>query len=308
MARAVVLGADGFIGSRLSLALAAAGHEVTAFDRFSLGADRLVSVGVRALQGDFLSRSDLESAVRDQELVFHFVSTTSPVTAEGDPTLDLRTNVSQSVELLEACVAAGVRHVYFASTGGAIYGDQGKPSYAESDRTVPISPYGIGKLAVERYLDFFHAKYGLSSTTLRISNPYGPGQRTNRRQGLIPIALRRIEAGDPVVRLGDGSMVRDYVYIDDAVRMIVSMVGAQPSHAVYNIGSGIGVTVDAVLAAIRSALGRDFAVIDEVAPASFVRSSVLDMSRYRAEFPEVGLTSLEAGIRQTWEEVAGGAQ
>jgi UDP-glucose 4-epimerase len=174
VARALVVGANGFLGSHLVDALVASGHRVTAFDRFSgAGTPMFHSTEVEIKRGEFLSRTDLEAAVAGQDLVFHFLSTTTPATAERDPTLDLRTNIAQTLELLESCVAAGVAHFYYASTGGAIYGMQGKPSYDENDRALPISPYGIGKLTIEHYLRYFATVHGLRSTALRISNPYG---------------------------------------------------------------------------------------------------------------------------------------
>ncbi|HEV7741954.1 MAG TPA: NAD-dependent epimerase/dehydratase family protein, partial [Pseudolysinimonas sp.] len=158
MAKVLVIGANGFIGSHVVDALVAAGHEVSAFDRFRT-ADTVFTSAVNMIAGDFLSRSDLEAAVAGQDYVFHLLSTTTPATSEGDPTLDVRTNVAQTVELLEACVAAGVAHFYYGSTGGAIYGSQGKSEYAETDRALPVSPYGIGKLTVEHYLHYFRVRF-----------------------------------------------------------------------------------------------------------------------------------------------------
>jgi UDP-glucose 4-epimerase len=297
MAKILVIGANGFIGSHLVDALAAAGHEVTAFDRYRSERPAFDVDGVRVLSGDFLSRADLETAVAGQDSVFHFLSTTTPATAEGDPTFDLRTNVAQSVELLQLCVAAGVQHFYFASTGGAIYGDQGKAQYVEDDRALPVSPYAIGKLTIENYLSYFRATHGLQATVLRISNPYGGRQKRNRVQGFIPIALRRIEAGEPVVRLGDGSMVRDYIYVGDLVEMITRMVGRTHRHTTYNLGSGRGHTVDDVLGTLRAVTGRDFAVVDRPKPATFVDEVVLGIDRYTDEFGPFAFTELVDGVR-----------
>jgi UDP-glucose 4-epimerase len=303
VARALVVGANGFIGSHLVDALDAAGHEVTAFDRFSSQRPTFSSRRAKALVGEFLSRADLEAAVQGQDYVFHFLSTTTPATAEADPTLDIRTNVAQTVELLEACVAAGVRHVYFASTGGAIYGPQDKAEYAETDRALPISPYAIGKLTIEHYLSYFHAKHGLRSTVLRVSNPYGTRQRPNRKQGLIPIALRQIALGEPVVRFGDGSMVRDYVYVEDLVRMIVPFVGRETEFDLYNLGSGEGYSVTEVLESLRRVTDIEFAVDVRPVPATFVDRVVLNTDRYRREFDGVDLTPLDDGVRLTYEEI-----
>lgn len=304
MAEVLVIGANGFLGSHLVDGLSADGHKVTAFDRFNFSQPMFERHDVRIIRGDFLSRSDLDRAVIGQRIVMHFLSTTTPATAESDPTVDIRTNVAQTVELLEACVEAGVEHVFFASTGGAIYGLQSKSEYSEDDPAHPVSPYGIGKLAIENYLGYFRTKHGLGSTALRISNPYGPRQR-NRKQGLIPIALRHIALDQPVVRFGNGSMVRDYIYVDDAISMIRSMVGTPPRSSVYNIGSGHGRSVNDVIASLRRVTGREITIIDRPVPPTFVDRVVLDPSRYREEYGELELTDLDEGVRVTWEEIRG---
>ncbi|HXH36661.1 MAG TPA: NAD-dependent epimerase/dehydratase family protein [Plantibacter sp.] len=305
MARAVVIGANGFIGSHLVDALVADGHEVAAFDRFSGGREpSFSSSGVELLRGEFLSRTDLDSAVRGRDLVFHFLSTTNPATAEADPTLDIRTNVAQTVELLESSAEAGVGHFYFASTGGAIYGPQGKASYAEQDRALPVSPYGIGKLTIEHYLHYFRTMHGLDSTSFRISNPYGTRQHPHKKQGLIPIALRQVVNGETTVRLGDGSMVRDYIYVTDAVQMITKVVGRDREHDLYNIGSGQGYSVNEVFDSLRRVTGIDFAIEDRPAPATFVDRVVLDIARYAEEFGEPSTIALDDGVRATYEELA----
>ena len=305
MASALVIGANGFLGSHLVDALTAAGHEVTAFDRFSSQEPTFDATGVTVVRGEFLSRGDLEAAVAGQRLVFHFLSSTNPATAERDPTLDIRTNVAQTVELLEACVAAGTERVYFASTGGAIYGPQGRSEYIEDDHTLPVSPYAIGKLAIENYLRYFRVVHGLSSTILRISNPYGTRQRPHKRQGLIPIALRQIALGRPVDRFGDGSMVRDYLYVEDLVAMIGSLVATTPHFDTYNLGSGTGHSVTEILEALRRVTDVDFEIRQLAVPRTFVDRVVLDTTRFRTEFAVAPLTDLDEGIRRTFDEIKG---
>lgn len=303
MANVLVIGANGFIGSHLVDALVESGHHVSAFDRFRSERPTFGSTSVTPIVGDFLSRADIETAVRGQDYVLHFLSTTTPATAENDPTLDIRTNVAQTVELLEACVAASVKHFYFASTGGAIYGSQGKSEYSEADRAVPISPYGIGKLTLENYLGYFKAKHDLSSTVFRVSNPYGTRQRPDRKQGLIPIALRQIVLGKPVMRLGDGSMVRDYIYVDDLVRMISLVVGMETRHVTYNMGSGQGYSVNEVIDSLRRVTGQSFEITVAPKPPTFVDRVVLDTRRWRDEFGDIDLTPLDAGIRKTFDDI-----
>jgi UDP-glucose 4-epimerase len=305
VANALVIGANGFIGSHLVDRLVAQGHTVSAFDRYSTQTPTFTAPGVRTIVGEFLSRADLEAAVAGQDYVLHFLSTTNPATAESDPTLDIRTNIAQTIELLESCVDAGVSRFYFASTGGAIYGPQDHAVYNEADRTLPISPYAIGKLAIEHYLEYFRATHGLQSLTFRISNPYGTRQKANKKQGLIPIALRDIVSGRPVTRFGDGSMVRDYVFVEDLVRMIGAVVGRQTEHRLYNLGSGIGHSVTEIIDSLRRVTQTDFVVQERATPPTFVDRVVLDTTRFQSEFGAVELTPLDEGVRLTYEEIAG---
>jgi UDP-glucose 4-epimerase len=297
--RSLVLGANGFLGAALVDQLAALGHEVTAFDRYSAGTVKFTSAP-RILRGDLLNGADLEQAVEGQDLVFHFVSTTTPASVELEPRVDLRTNVSATLDLLDASVAAGVQRFYFASSGGAVYGDQGLNSYAETDPTLPISPYAIGKITIEHYLRYYEIEHGLSSVVLRLSNPYGPGQDPTRRQGFIPIALGRVLQGRPVTILGEGTMTRDYTYVSDVIRMIGNLAQAQPQHRLYNLGSGTGYSIVEVLDCIRSVTGKDFAREFAASPRTFVEHVVLNTDRYRAEFGEPTLTPLADGIAATW--------
>ncbi len=195
--------------------------------------------------------------------------------------------------------------MYFASTGGAIYGDQDRAEFQENDPALPVSPYAIGKLAIERYLAYFGARRGTRATALRISNPYGPRQRSQRGQGLIALSLSRILSGEPVQRFGDGGMVRDYIHVSDLVRMILAIVNGEPAHPIYNLGSGVGTSVSEVLGAIRDAVGVDFPVVEMPIPKTFVRRVVLDTSRFTDEFGIVPTVELVDGIKETYEAVRG---
>jgi len=300
MSRCLVIGANGFIGSYLVDALAAAGHTVAAFDRFSSGIASYAAADVRPIVGDFLNSDDLRKALIGQDFVFHFLSTTSPAIAEDEPTLDIRTNVSQSVELFRMCVASGVKKVFFASTGGAIYGNQPVDLLSEMSPTLPVSPYAISKLTLENYLRYYRVKHGLDYVSLRISNPYGPRQHPQRKQGLIPIALRHIAEEESVTQFGSGSMTRDYIFVEDLARMIALMPGTRSASQVYNLGSGIGKTVTQVLDTIREVTQRDFAIREIATPTTYLERSVLDTSLFTSEYDVGELFTLSEGVRKTW--------
>ncbi|NKY09924.1 NAD-dependent epimerase/dehydratase family protein [Cellulomonas hominis] len=303
MADCLVVGGNGFIGSHLVDELVRRGHTVAAFDRFGHRTPQFAGQGVQVISGDFLNAADVREAVHGREVVVHMLSTTDPATAENDPTFDVRTNILSSIELFRACAEAGVGRVIFASTGGAIYGDQPQRSFSETDLTLPVSPYAIGKLAIESYLRYFHRKHGLASTSVRISNPYGPRQNPVKRQGVIPIFLRRLADGLPVTIYGDGSMVRDYVYVTDVAAMVADIATGAPQHDVYNLGSGRGTSLDEIVAAIGEVTGRTVERRYEPAPPTFVDHVTLATDRYEAEFPSRPDTLLDDGIRMTWEDI-----
>lgn len=301
MSRCLVLGANGFLGSHIVDALVDHGHDVTAFDRFSSGETSYTASSVRRVIGDFLNHADLAEALKGQQNVFHFLSLTNPAIADSQPTLDIRTNIAQSVDLFRLCVDNVVGKVYFASTGGAIYGDQGHAKYRETDLALPISPYGIGKLTLEHYLRYFRVKHGLAAVSLRISNPYGARQHPHRKQGLIPIALRQAALGEPILRFGSGSMVRDFIHVEDVARIIATMTDAETLHDVYNLGSGQGHSVNDVLETIGKVTQLDLTVREVPTPATYVNEVVLETTRLKAEFDIGPLISLRRGISRTWE-------
>lgn len=306
MAKCLVLGANGFIGSHLVDALVAQGEAVRAFDRFSSGVSNFnPHPSIEIMPGDFLNRHDLSQALEGVEYVFHFISTTTPATAEEDPQIDVETNVKMSIELFEECVRAGVKKVIFASTGGAIYGEaeleDGK-SFTEQTIPLPVSPYAIGKLTIEHYLRYFRKKFGLESVVYRISNPYGERQSLTSKQGVIPIFLQRIARGEPLTIMGDGSMVRDYVYVKDIATMISSTYKTT-SESVYNIGSGIGLSVNQIVDSMRKVVGKEINTITVLTPQTYVHHVVLNTNRFKDEFHQEPETPLDDGIRRTWEYV-----
>jgi UDP-glucose 4-epimerase len=306
VADVLVVGGNGFIGSHVVDALARRGHQVSAFDRFGRSRTQFTAAGVRVLAGDFLNADDVRRAVAGQDRVVHMLSTTDPASAENDPTVDVRTNLLSSIDLLAACADAGVGRVVFASTGGAIYGDQQKTVFSEEDPTLPVSPYAIGKLAIEHYLRYFRRKRGLASSVVRISNPYGPRQNPDKRQGVIPIFLRRLADGQPVTVFGDGSMVRDYVYVADVAEMVADITVGDPQHDVYNLGSGRGHSLDEIIRSIEQVTGREVVREHQPAPATFVDHVTLATERFEGEFPTRPTTTLAEGIRRTWEDIIDG--
>lgn len=303
----LILGADGFIGSNLAKALQKENiYKIFAFDLFRGGISRNIcsfDENLIMVPGDFLNKEDIKSALRGVDYVFHFVSLTTPGSSMNDPLVDVNTNLVGTINLLEECVKAKTRRIIFASSGGAIYGDQNKEVYHEDDVTDPISPYAISKLAVEKYLKYYKIKHGLDYLALRYSNPYGPGQNIVGSQGIIPIFLNLIKNKKPVTVFGDGSNIRDYIYIDDLINITNLIFKKNTKFSTYNIGYGKGSDINKVIQIIEDIVGKKLLVSREIERLTDVKKIVLDIERVSEETGYVPRISLESGIQKTWEKL-----
>ncbi|HVV25580.1 MAG TPA: NAD-dependent epimerase/dehydratase family protein [Candidatus Saccharimonadales bacterium] len=310
MSRIVIFGANGFIGRNLTENLAKNKQdEIIAFDRFSdyqrdSGHPFDAHSNVRVVAGDFLNRNDVSAVLEKNDYVFHLVSGTNPATSNDDPFIDIEINVKASVELFEVCAKRKVQKVIFLSSGGTVYGDINSNKINELTLPAPRSPYAISKLTIEHYLRYFKYVSQLDYIVYRVANPYGPGQNIQGKQGVIPIFMHQVLAGEPLTVYGDGSMVRDYIYISDLITMIVGSYKKANLYNEYNVGSGgKGDSVNEIIALVEKCAGKKIAKTHLPTPSTFVHKSVLDTTRFRKEFgisPEV---TLEDGIERTWDYV-----
>jgi UDP-glucose 4-epimerase len=295
MAKCIVFGGDGFVGSRLVTELLLKGHNVSVFGRREGIGE--INQDVNYIYGDFLNKADVSGAVRGQEYVFHFTTLTNPAVSNNDPYIDIETNVKMTIGLLESCVDNGVKRIIFPSSGGSIYGDNGREVSSEDDPTMPVSPYAIGKQSIEGYLRFFDQKHDLDYLVLRISNVYGPGQRTTgSKHGVISVFMDSMLKGKPVNVYGDGSMVRDYVYVDDLAALIADMSFKETNYKTYNVGSSEGVTVSEIIRELETVLQIKTEKLYLEAPSTYVSKIVLDCSRIKDEFGVFSKTTLRQGM------------
>ena len=193
--RVLVTGGAGFIGSHVADAYRAAGHEVAVVDDLSSGFRTNIHPGHRFWHLDVRS-AEIHSAIQEfqPEIVSHHAAQMSVSASVRDPRHDADINILGTLNLLEAAVRHGVRRVLFASTGGAMYGDQETLPTAETVFPEPVSPYGVAKLAAERYLHAFHAMHGLSAVALRYANVYGSRQNPHGEAGVVAIFCRALIA------------------------------------------------------------------------------------------------------------------
>jgi UDP-glucose 4-epimerase len=298
--KCLVLGANGFIGSHLVDTLAREGYKVVAFDRFSHPSQFLKNENIMIVRGDVSEPSDVIAALNSVDTVFHCYSATTPYSSDIDPYSDITENLLGSVKIFELCVKQDVKKIVYISSGGAIYGSSAEKENGakETDLPLPVSPYGICKLATERYLDYFSKKYGIKTISYRTSNPYGPRQITKHNQGVVPRFIEHIKERKPIMIYGDGSSSRDYIYIEDAANFIVSSFNIATQQT-YNIGSGKQTSLKDLIKALEIVCGETAQVEYLPEPKTFSRMTQLDTTRFIEEFGKSTETSLEEGLSKT---------
>ncbi len=294
----VVLGGEGFLGSHLCSRLASDGVRFRTYGRRpSEGRD----FGEHVV-GDLRDEEALRAALRGAQHVYHLASTSLPSTSNEDPRADVEETLAGGVGLLRACVESGVRTVVFPSSGGTVYAPTTAELVHESDATDPISSYGITKLAFEKYLALFRQLHGLEYRALRIANAYGEGQSGHRPQGLIGAALNRALADEPITIWGDGSTVRDYVYVGDVVDCFIAALQPLDPGAprVFNVGTSVGHSVREVLAVVESVTGQSLNATYEPQRPCDADRVVVDNARVRDVLGWTPQVDLSDGVGRTW--------
>jgi UDP-glucose 4-epimerase len=301
--KALVTGGNGFIGTHLVDLLVAEGHTVRVLDRYP-SRFRTDRPEVEYQCGDLENLHEVEEAVKGIDWVFHLAYSTVPQSSNDDPVHDIRSNLAATVQFLNECVKEKIRKFVFISSGGTVYGTPRTSPISEDHPNDPICSYGITKLAIEKYLHLFEQIHGLKYVVTRISNPYGELQNPNAKQGAVGVFLGHVARNQPITIWGDGEVVRDYIYIGDTVRGLLSAAKYEPSQPsdprIFNIGCGRGRSLNEIVSAIREVVGPQIEVRYTEARAVDVPENVLDISRaekYLGWKPEVELTE---GIRATW--------
>jgi UDP-glucose 4-epimerase len=231
-----VLGGGGFVGSSLVKALLATGQSVRIYGR-KPSPHLSCLPGCEEVVADFSDVGQLLTALHHVDTVYHLISTTVPSTSNQDPVHDVETNLVNTIKLVSLMQLAAVKRIVFLSSGGTVYGVADEVPISEDHPISPLCSYGIVKHAIERYL-LMHGESGsLEPLILRASNPYGTDQRKLGLQGIIATFLHKITRRQPLQVWGDGSVRRDFIYIDDLVDICL-LAGESGATGVFNVGSG----------------------------------------------------------------------
>jgi UDP-glucose 4-epimerase len=295
----VVTGGAGFIASHIVDAYLERGHEVHIFDDFSTGQRANLNPGATLHTVDIADRkaAQLIEQIKPDALSHH-AAQMDVRHSVADPSFDARVNIIGFINLLEACKNSGVKKVMFASSGGAVYGEQETFPAPESHATQPASPYGVSKRAGELYLSYYHQAYGLPYIALRYANVYGPRQSAHGEAGVVAIFLTLLYAGKTPLINGDGRQTRDYVFVDDVVAANVAALDSAYTGAI-NIGTGIETDVVTIFENLRQAVGSNVSAQHGPAKPGEQRRSCLDnrhAERVLGWRPQVALAD---GLRRT---------
>ncbi len=302
--RILVTGGAGFIASHVADAYLAAGHEVAVVDDLSTGFRENLDPRVRFRQVDVRS-ADLPAVLADfrPDVISHHAAQMSVSVSARDPRHDADINILGTLNLLEAAVRHGVRRVIFASTGGAVYGDSVAVPTDETAPPQPVSPYGVAKLAVERYLHAYQAMHGLRAVALRYGNVYGPRQSPHGEAGVVAIFSRAILEGQELTVNGDGGQTRDYVYVGDVVRanMLATEIALGQEFPIVNIGTRIETSVNDLVRVFREIAGRHVGWRHGSPRPGEQRRSVLDCTLAKRVLDWEATTDLWTGLTLTFE-------
>jgi UDP-glucose 4-epimerase len=251
--RILVTGGAGFIGSHTVDALSEAqAGEISILDNLSAGKRGQVNPKARFHEADLRDGAAVRAVIERErpEVIIHLAAQMDVRRSVADPAFDAQVNLVGFLHLMEAARQNGLRRVIFASTGGAIYGEQDVFPCDEDHPRRPVSPYGVAKLATEAYLFFYRAEYGIDYLALRYGNVYGPRQDPHGEAGVVAIFCGRILEAKPVTIFGDGKQTRDYIYVRDVVRANLAALASKATGIALNIGTGVETSVNDLWSAL----------------------------------------------------------
>lgn len=301
--RVLILGGGGFIGTAIVARLQREkGLALRVLERPEVAPDPAIDLAeIEWFSGNFSQPDDLRRSLEGVDVVIHLASTTTPQSSYEDMLRDMESNLAPCLALLGEMRAMKIPRIIFISSGGTVYGPSQWSPMDESHPTNPVVPYGIAKLAIEKYLGMFHRLHGLGLQILRVANPYGPRQRLRAGQGVVAAFLSALLRNQPIEIWGDGEAVRDYLHVEDVAEAFAKVIRYEGPETLFNIGSGVGVSLRQLIQ-VMGKVTQSKPIIRYFQPRKFdVGANVLDCSRACAVLGWKAQISLEEGLRGTCE-------
>jgi len=304
MEKVLITGGAGFIGSTITDLLIESGYEVIVVDNLSVGKREYVNEGAKFYKKELLGVIGMEEIFEKHkpDYVIHEAAQTSVAISVKEPLIDVRENILVSIRVINWCVKYNVKKLVFASSGGSVYGEPKTFPVNENAPLVPLSPYAINKVTVENYLYYIKRLRKLDYTVLRYGNVYGPRQDPYGEAGVIAIFTNLMMDGKTPTIFGDGSCIRDYVYVRDVAKANLKALRSNKDDRrenIYNIGTGTGHSVTEVFVALVKELNAKQKCKIDSPREGDVRKSVLDCSRIKRELGWEAETTFDKGIKET---------
>lgn len=298
----ILLGAAGFIGKNLTINLANdIENTITLVDTSKLFFEdikKYLRENIVIREDNIDEGTDFDSLLAGQDIVYHLVSTTVPSTSNQYIAAELKKNIIVTVNMLDACIRNKIKKIIFFSSGGTVYGKDATCPIYEDTLTYPICSYGLQKISIEKLLYLYWYIYGLDYRIIRLSNPYGPYQRPNGILGAVTTFTYKALKDEEILVYGDGSVVRDFIYIDDAIRAVENIVKGKSEYRVFNVGCGYGVSIKKLLEIISELTGKNLKIVYKAERKVDVPENYLDISRYERYYGKISTVSLQEGIRK----------
>ncbi len=297
----LVTGGAGFIGSHVVDRLVQEGHELVVVDNLSTGKRKNINRAAEFYKVDITTPS-LERVFRKERpaLVIHLAAQMNVRRSVAEPTYDANINILGTLNLLDHAVKAGARKVIFASSGGAIYGEQEQFPAPETHQTMPLSPYGISKLAGEHYLRYYRQASGIQTVSLRFANVYGPRQDPEGEAGVVSVFAQKLLHGEQPIINGNGRQTRDFIFVDDIVEAHLAVMG-KDAEGTYNVGTGDETTVNQLFRLLADLINPACKEVHGPAKRGEQLRSVVDASKLKRELGWDTRTSLKEGLARTVE-------
>lgn len=300
--KCIVYGGGGFIGSHLCEELLSKGYEVTLFDKKNFSRNNILDIenSLKIIEGDFNNEIDIKNSLKGINFVFHLVSSTLPASSNENMEYDVESNLISSIKLFKQCVDLKISKVVFLSSGGTVYGIPEIIPVKENYFSNPICSYGIIKRTIEEYLFLFGKIHGLNYNVFRLSNPYGERQNPHASQGAIAVFIHKIINKETIEIWGDGEVIRDYIYIKDAVSALSKSMEINSAESVFNLSSGSGFSLNQIIEIMKKVSGKEFTPEFKNARGIDVPVSVLDNELLKKTFGWNPMTNIDTGIRKTY--------
>ena len=297
-----ITGISGYIGNYLSRYLLDKGYTIYGLTRSSSLPGDLKDSGISTIIGDLCSLDCCADFVSKVDVIIHLAHTSTPLSADANLSEEFSENVLPSLNLIQTIQSSGksIKLIY-PSSGGTVYGrSTNRKPFCEDDVCRPECAYGIQKYTIENYIRYYSGIGSFDSFILRISNPYGLIPSSDRKQGLIGVVLNRVKDGKPIQIFGDSRNVRDYIHLEDLCDLINRCIYKEGRGSIYNIGSGVGISVEKVLSfmesCIQSKFVRETIVNDQT--QKLIDWSVLDITKVRQELGWAPHIDFDVGVRE----------